>query len=98
MPDRWEITQLDPEVEPFELSNNLAVHFGQITNMAFPLKICELPPSLTGPGLIPQLDCNNVQKMIEGFKKCNSRVDGDIQRELVGPCAKKTGRSINFFL
>ena len=94
MPDRWEITQLDPEVESFKLSNNLAVHFGKVTNMASPLNMSELPPSLAGPDLIPQLDCNNIQKMIEGFKKCSSRVDGDIPRELVGPCAKKLAEAL----
>ena len=45
MPDRWEITQLDPEVKPFELSNSLAVHFGQITNKADPIDIEQLPKS-----------------------------------------------------
>ena len=61
MPDRWEITQLDPEVEPFELSNNLAVHFGQITNKATALDLSTLPQSKVGPGLIPQLDSQNVR-------------------------------------
>ena len=57
MPDRWEITQLDPEVEePFDLSNNLAVHFGQITNKATAPDLSTLPQSKVGPGLIPQLD------------------------------------------
>ena len=33
-PDRWEITQLEPDEEPRSLANKLAKHFSQITNMA----------------------------------------------------------------
>ena len=44
MPERWEITQLDPDVKPLELANNLAKHFGQVTNMASPLDIKKTSP------------------------------------------------------
>ena len=94
MPDRWEITQLDPDVEPFELSNNLAVHFGKITNKATALDMANLPQSLVGQGLIPQLDTKNVKETLESFKKCNSRVDGDIPRELVTPCSVKLSEAL----
>ena len=68
MPDRWEITQLEPDIEPFDLANNLAVHFSKITNIAAPLDLSKIPKSTVGSGLIPQLDCINVKRRLKIIK------------------------------
>ena len=86
-PERWEITELSPDETPKNLANKLAVHFSKITNISRPLNLNDLPTSVTGNGMIPQLDKKNVEKALLSFKKCNSRVTGDIPKELVNPCA-----------
>ena len=95
LPSRWEITQLEPEVEPKQLAKKLATHFWKITNLATALEPSQIPKSLVGAGLIPQLDSKNVKKTLETFKKCNSRVDGDIPRDLVKPCTAKLAEAQN---
>ena len=87
IPDRLNISELEPNQSPLQLSNSLAKHFVQITNQAKSLSPPDIPKSVKGSGLIPQLDASNVEKFIKNFKKCASRVNGDIPRELVNPCA-----------
>ena len=94
MPSRWNITELKPNQSPKDLSNELAKHFVQITNMTPPLKPEEIPNSITGPGLIPQLDEKGVENYIKKFKKCSSRVNGDIPKELVNPCATSLAKAL----
>ena len=75
-------------------ANKLALHFSQTTNLASALEESQIPKSLKGAGLIPQLESKNVQKTLETFKICNSRVDGDIPRDLVKPCATKLAEAL----
>ena len=85
MPPRWNVSELEPNQSPKEITNSLARHFVQITNQSRPLSRNDIPKS--HPGLIPQLDTADVEKFIKGFRICKSRVNGDIPRELVGPSA-----------
>ena len=59
-----------------------------------PLNANSVPKYDTGPGLIPQLEVTNVKKMLLGYKKCNSRVDGDLPKDLVNPCAGKLAEAL----
>ena len=88
MPDKWEITQLDPEVKSYELSNYLAVHLGQITNKADPLDLDQLSKSNTGPGMIPQLETKNVKKMLENLKNVTVESIGTFQENLSNPAPR----------
>ena len=94
MPRRWQITELNPGQNPKELANDLANHFSQITNEGRPLIKEDIPRSSKGPGLIPQMQTSQVEKLLKGYKKCNSRVDGDIPRDLVNPCSKKLAEAL----
>ena len=53
IPDRWNISELEPNQSPLQLSNSLAKHFVQITNQAKSLSQSDIPKSGKGPGLIP---------------------------------------------
>ena len=94
MPSRWNITDLDPNQHPLDLSNLLAKHFSSVTNQADRLKDSDIPDSLVNDGLIPQMDTARVEKLLKSFKKCNSRVQGDIPRELGNPCSKKLAEAL----
>ena len=94
MPSRWNITDLDPNQQPLDLSNQLAKHFSSVTNQANKLKAGDIPNSLVNDGLIPQMDASRIEKLLKSFKKCNSRVQGDIPRDLVNPCAKKLAEAL----
>ena len=94
MPSRWNISELEPNQSPSQLADTLAAHFVRITNQSNPLSPTDIPTSLTGAGLIPQLDLKGVTKFIRQFKKCTSRVNGDIPRELVNPCAEDLARAL----
>ena len=65
-----------------------------ITNEGTPLTREDIPRSTKGPGLIPQMLPSQIEKLLKGYKKCNSRVQGDIPRELVNPCAKKLAEAL----
>ena len=93
-PSRWNITDLDPNQNPLDLSNMLAKHFISVTNQATRLVDSDLPESLVGNGLIPQMDIARVEKILKSYKKCNSRVQGDIPRDLVNPCSKKLAEAL----
>ena len=54
----------------------------------------DIPTSITGLGLIPQLDAKNVEDYIKKFKKCSSRVNGDIPKELINPCANYLSKAL----
>ena len=62
--------------------------------MSEELSLDQIPQSSVGPGLIPQLDTKSVEKFIKNFKKCNSRVNGDIPKELVNPCAAYLSKAL----
>ena len=95
MPARWSVTELEPDQQPIDLANNLAEHFSKITNMSRPLDMKkDIPRSEIGPGLIPQLDRGHVEDVLKKFKKCSSRVTGDIPRELVNPCARSLSTAL----
>ena len=90
MPDRWKITELCPDDSPTLLSNKLAEHFSKITSLSKPLDMeKDVPLSEKGAGLIPQLTVKNVDKVLKFFKKPNSRVTGDIPKELINPNVSK---------
>ena len=94
MPARWNVTELQPNQISKQLANNLADHFAKITNMNKQLEEKDIPKLNTGPGLIPQLDMKSVEDFIKKFKKCASRVNGDIPRELVNPCAPYLAKAL----
>ena len=52
----------------------------------------DVPKSRTGNGMIPKLDISMVKKLIIKAKKSNSRVSGDIPKELINPCAKSLAK------
>ena len=88
LPTRWNVTKLEPNQTAKKLADNLlASHFVQITDSNRPLHEFDIPILLTGPGLIPQLGTKGIEDFIKKFRKCVSRVSGDIPRELVNPCA-----------
>ena len=89
MPRRWDITELKPGEEPRTLANELAVHFSTITNIGKPLTEGDIPRSNNGSGMIPQMEEDQIEKMLRAYKKTNSRVEGDIPKDLVNPNAKK---------
>ena len=93
MPERWEVTQLKPDENPLDLANELAVHFSKITNASAKLANA-VPSSCTGPGLIPQIDQKNLTDMLRSSKKCNSRVNGDIPKDLINPSAEKLAEAL----
>ena len=80
------ITELRPNQSAKQLADELAGYFSQITNMSGPLT--EMPKSLTGSGLIPKLDVKITEQLIVKAKKSNSRVTGDIPKDLVNPSVK----------
>ena len=94
MPRRWHITELNPGQEPKSLANDLAQHFSRITNTGKPLSQADIPRSTKGPGLIPQMQESQVEKILREFKKCNSRVTGDIPKQLINPCSKKLSEAL----
>ena len=83
-----------PSQHPKDLANSLADHFVSVTNQSTELCDNDVPESLAGPGLIPQLDQKTVEKVLRSYKKCNSRVVGDIPRDLVNPCSKKLAEAL----
>ena len=88
MPSRWNITERRPNQSAKQLADELAHHFAEITNMSGPLTESDIPKSLSGNGLVPHLDVKITESLIRKAKKSNSRVNGDIPRDLVNPCAK----------
>ena len=59
-------------------------------------KLAAIPT--VGNGLVPQLDSKNVKIMLEKYKKCNSRVTGDIPKDLVNPCAGKLAEALTLYI
>ena len=55
MPQRWNITELQPDQSPQELADQLSSYFIKITNMSKSLIRENIPVSQSGVGLIPQL-------------------------------------------
>ena len=95
MPDRWNVTELCPEELPLDLANKLADHLSKITNLAKELNpVTDIPKSDIGHGMIPQVTVKNVQKVLLNYKKCNSKVTGDIPRELVNPNSCKLAQAL----
>ena len=94
MPKRWEITELRPDQKPRDLADDLALHFSKITNASKSLSDSDIPSSNNGSGMIPQLQEDFVEKLLVGYKKCSSRVEGDIPKDLVNPNAKKLAEAL----
>ena len=94
IPERWNVSDLRPDDTPLSLANKLAEHFSRITNLASPLKQSDIPKSESGCGLIPQLTVKNVTDVLRHYKKSNSRVTGDIPKELVNPSAQKLAEAL----
>lgn len=95
MPERWNVSEICPDDLPAVLADKLAEHFSQITNLASPLDLDhDIPQSSVGPGLIPQLTVKNVEKVLRHFKKSNSRVTGDIPKELVNQNTLKLAQAL----
>ena len=93
IPNRWNITELKPSQDPRLLANDLGEHFAKITNLSPPLSERDIPLT-ENYGLIPQLDVKKVENFIKKFKKCASRVNGDIPRDLVNPCASSLAKAL----
>ena len=94
MPDRWNEIDLDPNQTPIKLADKLASHFLSITNTTPRLSQDNIPTSNTGSGMIPQLDKSITEKLLRSYKKTNSRVQGDIPRDLVNPCTSKLAEAL----
>ena len=86
-PKLWSLADLEPDKSPEVLSEQLAIHFTEITNQAKALELKEVPKSYVPNELFPQLMEENVAKRIKDYKKPNSSVPGDIPNSLVNPIA-----------
>ena len=62
--------------------------------MSPPLKHEDIPKSNIGNSLIPQMCTTQVEKLLVSYKKCNSRVEGDIPKELINTNAKKLAQAL----
>ena len=76
------------------MADDLSKYFVRITNQSPALGPGDIPKSRTGAGMIPQLEVSAVTKFIRQFKKCQSRVTGDIPRDLVNPCADQLAKAL----
>ena len=82
-PRQWSISDLDPDKSAEEMADYLADHFLTVTNQARPLEEGEIPRSESGEGNIRLLDRREVSQRLKKFKKPNSRVDGDLPKNIV---------------
>ena len=83
-PRKWVINDLFPEKTAEEMADNLAAHFTEITNQSEPLTRV---PRCDKQGRVRYLSEPEVAGRLKKFKKPNSRVDGDLPKQVVGAAA-----------